>query len=236
MTRIWTEIGLGGARAAAERGDVVVLIDALRSSVTITAALAAGARKVIPLETVEEAHAYLRRRGVLVAGEQGGVAVAGLDYGNSPTQLLADTPRLRGQVLMLVTSNGTPLVRASAGASAVLAGSLPNARAVSRAALHLAQEAGRGITLLAAGGAGGPVAEDDYAVAVLAEWLRAGGQDGLYAEQASIEAQTVFATAANGQKLAALGYSADVAECARLNSLDVVGIMDGEGFVPWKTG
>jgi 2-phosphosulfolactate phosphatase len=170
--RVWTELGPPGAAAAAHRGDAVILVDALRSSVTITAALAAGARQVIPVHSVGEARARrLSGDGVLVAGEQGGIAVADFDYGNSPTQLLADRERLRGRDLLLATSNGTPLVRAASGAAALLAGSLPNASAVARAALRLATEFGCDVSLLAAGGGGEPVVEDEYAVAFLAKKL-----------------------------------------------------------------
>lgn len=44
------------------RGGVVIVIDALRASVTITAALANGAERVIPVLSVEEARAEKQRR------------------------------------------------------------------------------------------------------------------------------------------------------------------------------
>ncbi len=234
--RVQARQGPDGARRAAAVGDVVVLIDALRSSVTITAALAAGARAVIPVRTVEEARAALGRPGVLVAGERGGRKVPELDYGNSPSRIWHDAARMRDRVLMLTTSNGTPLVSlAVAGCSGLLAGSLPNADVTAAAAFRLAREAGRDITLLAAGGSAGPAAEDDYAAAWLAGRLAALGAETDVPPPCG-PAQAVFHSGENGRQLAELGYADDVDLCARLNVFDVVGVYNGEGFVPWIAG
>ena len=57
--RVWPELGASGAARGADRGDVVVIIDALRASVTIMAGLRAGAARVVPVLTIEDAELYL---------------------------------------------------------------------------------------------------------------------------------------------------------------------------------
>jgi len=128
---------------------VVVIIDALRSSVTITSALVVGAVKVIPVLTVAGARAYLGREGYLVAGERGGVQVEDFHLGNSPTELWRQAVEMRGKTLVLTTSNGTRCLEAAqeGGATAVLTGSLPNATALAQAAFDLAGGRGRDISL-----------------------------------------------------------------------------------------
>lgn len=234
--RTCVRLGTEGARDAVVRRDVVVLIDALRSSVTITAALAAGARLVIPVLTPEQAREFVGRPGVVVAGERGGRQVDGLDYGNSPSHIWRDAARLRGQVLVLATSNGTPLVSlALAGCRGLLAGALPNATRVAAAAFHLAREFACDITLLTAGSQHGAVVEDDYAAALLAGRLAALGVETDVPPPCG-EPRSVFRDSHNGRGLAALGYQDDVDLCARLDHFDVVGVYHGEGFVSWKAG
>nr|NIO67979.1 2-phosphosulfolactate phosphatase family protein [Anaerolineae bacterium] len=110
--KVFLKVGVPSAREAAARGDVVVVIDALRASVTITSALVVGAVKVIPVLTVAEARAYLDREGYLVAGERGGVQIEGFHFGNSPTELWRQAAEVRGKTLVLTTSSGTRCVEA----------------------------------------------------------------------------------------------------------------------------
>jgi phosphosulfolactate phosphohydrolase-like enzyme len=79
--QVHIELGIAGARRAVERGDLVMVVDALRASSTIVAALAGGARHVRPVATVEEC------RGGVTAGKRGGAKQAGFDLGNSPAGL-----------------------------------------------------------------------------------------------------------------------------------------------------
>lgn len=229
--RVWTELGEAGASRAAGRGDVVVLVDALRASVTITAALAVGACRVIPVLEVDQARAYLGQRGFLVAGERQAQKVPGFDLGNSPAELLRQADRLRGQTLVLTTSNGTRCVEAAReGACAVLAGSLPNAQAVTGAAYRLAAAHGRDITLLAAGQRDGPAVEDEYSAAVLAGRLTGLGAEADVSEP-TMTAEVAFCDTPHGRRLVRLGYGQDLELCRTTDLWEVVGVLQGDGFV-----
>jgi 2-phosphosulfolactate phosphatase len=233
--RVWAESGAEGAARAAGRGDVVVVVDALRASVTITAALATGARMVIPVQTVEEALAYRSLPGFLVAGERNSVPVPGFDFGNSPSELLRYAERLNGQTLVLTTSHGTRCVEsARQGACAVVVGSLPNAAAVAEAAHFLARQRGCDVSLVAAGmGHREPAKEDDYAVALLAEELASLGAE-IPLPRPCMSVEEAFRCGPHGQRLVRLGYGEDVDLCARLNIFAIVGVLKGEGFVAMR--
>ena len=233
------ELGSRGALRATHRGDVVVLIDALRASVTITSALAAGASRGIPVLTVEESVALRRQNGHLVAGERGGVKVAGFDFGNSPTELLTHRDNLDGRSLILTTSNGTRCVQVglSNGASAILVAAPPNATAAVHAAWGLAGQLNRDITLLAAGLDDAPSDEDTFTAQVLLLMLETEhGVVRMYPVDESVsqaESRAIFVNSEAGQRLSSLGYARDVEFCAQFDTLDLVPVYrDAVGFVP----
>ena len=250
--KVSLKVGVPGACEAAARGDVVVVIDALRASVTITSALILGAVKVVPVLTVAEARAYVGQEGYLVAGERGGVQIEGFHFGNSPTELWRQATEVRGKTLVLTTSSGTRCVEAARGGAqcpepcpeprrrvvegaTVLAGALPNATALAQAALDLARERGRDIALIAAGVNGQAAVEDLFAAQVIAQRLVAMGAvlaEGEWDDHAAeSEAAEVLKNSLSGQKLRGLGYGEDVAFCAQIDVFDVVPIYRDDGFV-----
>lgn len=114
--------GEGGARRAARARATVVVVDAFRASTTVAVLVSKGAR-VVPVASIEEA---LSTRADLRAGERGSAKVAGFDFGNSPTEILAaDVPQ--GSTVVLSTTNGTRIVEAAEGAAALFTGTFVNA-------------------------------------------------------------------------------------------------------------
>ena len=113
------DVLLGEAQIApADVADrVVVVIDVLRAATTVAAALDAGARAVIPFETVDEtasrAKAYARGE-VQLAGERRMVKIDGFDLGNSPAEYTAAS--VDGRTILYTTTNGTMALAATHGA------------------------------------------------------------------------------------------------------------------------
>lgn len=218
---------------------MVVVIDALRASVTITTALVVGVVQVIPVLTVAEARAYLDREGYLVAGERGGVQIEGFHFGNSPTELWRRAAGVRGKTLVLTTSSGTRCVEAArGGAVTVLAGALPNATALAQAAFALAGERGSDVSLIAAGVHDQATVEDLFAARLIAQRLAAMGAMPANGEwgghPTESEAAEVLKNSPSGQKLRGLGYGEDVAFCAQIDVFDAVPIYREGGFVTRK--
>lgn len=113
-----------------------MVVDVLRATTTMTAALAAGAEGVVPcleVETAREVAARMRAAGrpVLLGGERGGVRIEGFDLGNSPAEC---TPqRVAGRTLVFTTTNGTRALEACQAADRVLLAAFVNREAVVQA-------------------------------------------------------------------------------------------------------
>ena len=239
LVHVWPALGVSGARQGANRGDVVVIVDALRASATVVAALQVGARRVIPVLSVWEANAYLADPDYRVAGERGGARLAQFHYGNSPSEMLKHRADITGRLLVLTTSNGTRCMNAALPRAAhVLVGSVVNAAAVAGVALTLARHQGCGITLVAAGLEGQPADEDTFSTALLAGRLAVAG--GVFGEEIpqvrEADSLQVFLGAGPASRLSALGYGEDVRLCAQVDLWDAVPIYEDGGFVACSAG
>jgi 2-phosphosulfolactate phosphatase len=109
---------------------IVVIIDVLRATSTITTALYNGAKSVIPVDSVSRCIELGKQIDGITAGERDGKIAEGLQHGNSPFEY----PRefIEGKVLVLTTTNGTRLLHIALekGAKEIITGSFPNLSAV----------------------------------------------------------------------------------------------------------
>lgn len=116
---------------------VVVIIDVLRATSTITTALYNGAKAVIPVDSVTRCIELAKQIDGITAGERDGKIAEGLQYGNSPFEY----PRefIEGRTLVLTTTNGTRLLQMALDKNAqeIITGSFPNLSAVCD---HLAEK------------------------------------------------------------------------------------------------
>jgi 2-phosphosulfolactate phosphatase len=147
------DVVFGGAAFAPfdMTGRLVAVIDVLRASSTIAAALANGARAVIPLENsddvVRTAKAF-ERRDVRLAGERKMLPIPGFDLGNSPGDFTREA--VEGKTVIMSTTNGTPAIAAAQGARDVLIASYVNFTPV-LTMMRAALRGGADVTLVCAG-------------------------------------------------------------------------------------
>jgi 2-phosphosulfolactate phosphatase len=106
---------------------IVVVIDVLRATSAICTAFQYGVEKMIPVATVEEALAY-KQQGYLVGAERNAIAIEGFDFGNSPYSYMTD--KIKGQTVVITTTNGTQAIEAAKNAYAVVIGSFLNITAL----------------------------------------------------------------------------------------------------------
>ena len=108
----------------------VVIIDILRATSTIAAALYNGAKSVIPVDSVAGCIKLGKQMEVVTAGERDGKIAEGLEYGNTPLQYTADF--IKGKTLVLTTTNGTKLLHLALAANAkgIITGSFCNISSV----------------------------------------------------------------------------------------------------------
>ncbi len=217
-------------------GSGVVVTDILRATTTITAALAAGARAVIPVAGVDEARRMHAVRGGLLGGEREGVPPRGFDLGNSPAEYVPGV--VGGRTVILTTTNGTTALTGARGADWVAAGCFNNLEAVASHILH--REPDRVIIACSGTNGGRRVAPEDVLFA--SELLR------------RLEAEDVTLSLGGGaliardfgrhrgggifemlremphaRRLIGMGVGDDVKSAAQLSVVDVLGVMDADG-------
>lgn len=227
--------------AASLDGSVVIMIDALRASVTIAAALRAGARAVFPVLTVHDAlasaermrNAGVPREGIILGGERGGVLIPGFDLDNSPLAYTAE--RVRNKAVIFTTANGTSTLLHASAASLVLVGALTNVSKVCEAVagdprdVHIICSGTRGeISLddcIAAGAivqrlleSGRELGSDDSGQVCLGNWREA-ERDGI------VEAMRI---SRGGRNLGRLGFDADIEFCSRVDDVPVLPRYDAQ--------
>ncbi len=213
-----------------ETKGLVVLVDILRASSTITAALGEEALVVKPVATVEEALLY-RKRGFLVAGERGGLPPEGFDLGNSPREAY----RMARQKVVLTTTNGTKALGFVKQAGAVCAGSFLNLSAV----VHFAERFEE-VVALCAGTEGALSLEDFLFAGYLGKELPGHPSQNDAAVVARHYARGVvdlreeILEGKHAQRLRNLGLEEDVLFCAEIDRYDVLPLLTPEGFTALK--
>ncbi|MBL7762851.1 MAG: 2-phosphosulfolactate phosphatase [Chitinophagaceae bacterium] len=105
---------------------IVVIIDILRATSTITTALYNGAKSVIPVDSVSRCIELGKQIDGITAGERDGQIAEGLSYGNSPFEYPESF--IKGKTLVLTTTNGTKLLHMALekGANEIIIGAFTN--------------------------------------------------------------------------------------------------------------
>ena len=229
------------------RGCATIVIDVIRATTSIATALAAGADRVTPVPTVEEARKEAARDGeALLCGERRGLPPHGFDLGNAPGDFQCGS--VAGRALVFTTTNGTAAIEAvrAAGAGSLRLACFRNAGAVARRVAADADAAGRGVAIVCAGRQGRVSMDDAWCaghlvgrlVQTVAEAELTDGARAAQALSARLGPPTVtgLAGTAAGRALRAIGRSADLAACARLDDLEVVPVWRGGALVGSRGG
>jgi 2-phosphosulfolactate phosphatase len=106
---------------------VVVVIDVFRATSAIVTAFDNGIKEIIPVSSLEEAKEY-KEQGYYVGAERKGEIIEGFDFGNSPFSYMQE--KLRGETVVLTTTNGTKALNRAKAADRVIVGSFLNLTAV----------------------------------------------------------------------------------------------------------
>ena len=117
------------------------MIDVLRASTSIVAALDAGAKDVVPTASVEEATKLaetLGREHIVLCGERDGMKINGFDLGNSPFEFTPEA--VKGKTLVMATTNGTLMLNRVKPSSLVCVACVNNARAAAQALIAAGQD------------------------------------------------------------------------------------------------
>ena len=216
-------------------GHAAVVIDVLRATSTIIAAIENGAKSLIPVEDIETASRLvgMEERGVkLLAGEWKGQPIEGFDLFNSPPEFTGD--KVGGRTVVLSTTNGTRAITAASRARPVVICSFNNLSAVAASL-----EGERRVNILCAGNSGAVSAEDILCGGMLLSRLEqdhGAVPDGDSALLASMLAgrfdgdlHAFLQSCERGRKLVEAGYARDLAHCSRVDSSSLAPeVLDGK--------
>lgn len=165
-----------GVLPADVSGKPVLVVDILRATTTIVAALAHGARDIVPVTAADDAIRLaqnLERENVLLVGERKGERIDGFALGNSPLEMTAEA--VEGKTLVMTTTNGTPAVTTAEPGDPVIIGCATNFQAAAERARAAFDETGE-LIILCAGRERRFALEDAYAAGRFAQAVIPTGQ------------------------------------------------------------
>lgn len=222
-----------GLTLAEVQGRTVFVIDILRATTAMCAALSNGARAILPVASTEEALKLaqtLASDDVRLAGEQNCLRIEGFHLGNSPMEMTE--PAVRGRTLIVSTTNGTRALLACQGAAAVYPACAGNlSLAAERARETLEQD---GEVLVVCAGRGNAFSLDDaYTAGRLVAAVLGGSAKRRGLNDAALAGldlvrrygerwEPPLRRSRAGRELVRLGFAADVADAARLDAYPVL--------------
>lgn len=222
-------IGLGvtGALAAANRGDIIIMVDALRVTSTIVTALAHGFRSVRPVNNLNECV------GEITAGERGGYKIDQLNFDNSPLSFA--NSNFIDKELVLTSSNGIDCLYAFSvnPKSIVLIGSLLNVTNVAESALEFAKQYGTNISIVCAGRNNRITEEDLIVASEIAFTIKGSPILGDIKPISCNDFYHAFISGESGQNLCRLGKTGDVIFCATKDKYNITPIFQN-GYITKK--
>ena len=221
-----------GLSQADLHGRVVFVIDILRATTTMCAALYNGARSIIPVSSTEEGLRLAQTIGstdVLLAGERNCARIPGFHLGNSPLEMKPSV--VKGKTLILTTSNGTDALLACHSAGTVYPAAAANLSVAAELGRE-AVEANRPILIVCAGRKGAFALDDAYCAGRLAAAIAGGTKprrslnDAALASLALVrrygeEWERPLRTSRSGRELLKLGFGDDLSDAARLDAYPV---------------
>jgi 2-phosphosulfolactate phosphatase len=223
-----------GVTSQAIGGRPVVVIDVLRTTSSIVAAMANGARAVVPAATADEALRVaknLESDDVLLVGERGGHRIEGFALGNSPQEMTSEA--VENKTLVMATTNGTgTLVTADPGRPVLVAAITNFSAVIERAQAEFSTT--KELTVLCAGRERMFALEDAYVAGrVVQALLPDGKRKNVDLNDAAIVAlelvrrygdrwRRAIAASAAARELKQLGYKTDVEAVTELDAFDIV--------------
>jgi 2-phosphosulfolactate phosphatase len=215
------------------QGRSVFVIDILRATTSMCAALSHGAKAIIPVASTEEALRLAQTIGsadVILAGEQNCVRIPGFQLGNSPLEMRE--PVVRGKTIIVTTSNGTKALLACQGAHSVYPSAAVNLSAAAEKAREVLST-DKQLIVVCAGREGAFALDDAYCAGrLIAEILgdrkpRRGLNDAAIACLDLVRRYGTYwarplAYSRAGRELIKLGFGDDLREAARLDAYPVL--------------
>ena len=215
---------------------IVVVIDILRATSSITYGIENGAEAIIPVANVEDCLTFADK-GYLLAAERNGEVVTGYDFGNSPFSYTKE--KIESKTIVLTTTNGTKALHlANKRAYQVVIGSFLNLDSLCE---YLASQ-DKNVLLLCAGWKDQFNLEDTLFAGAVVNKLRKNFE---HFDDSSVAAEDLYLLAkddlrkylhksSHSHRLAQLNIEEDVVFCLQLNVCTAIPVLEGERLVKLK--
>ncbi|MFI5263451.1 MAG: 2-phosphosulfolactate phosphatase [Candidatus Kapaibacterium sp.] len=219
------------------RDKTIVVIDVLRASTTITYAMNAGAREVIPVSSVDQAMKIvgnLFSTSTILCGERGGKRIEGFKLGNSPAEYTKEA--VEGKALILTTTNGAVALTKAKYARHCFVGSFVNLSAVVRTLIELPDLEETGLVIICSG------REDDFSLedAVCAGMILTKLSEKIPGIELTDSARTVLSDyqsygddiyhtlsiSDHGKYLSTIGFADDIVTASKIDSVPIVPVLE----------
>lgn len=213
---------------------IVVVIDVLRATSSITYGIDNGAEAIIPVAQVEDCLNFADS-GYLLAAERNGEVVEGYDFGNSPFSYTKE--KVNGKTIVLTTTNGTKALHmARENAYQVVIGSFLNLTALS----NWLKSQDKNVLLLCAGWKDKFNLEDTLFAGAVVSLLR---KDFIHFDDSSVAAEDMYLLAksdlrtylhksSHSHRLEQLNIEQDVQFCLKTDICEAIPVLEGERLVP----
>lgn len=220
------------------RDCLIVVIDVLRASSTITTALAQGARKIIPVYLPDEAKKVAEKYcsdNVLLCGERDGKRISGFDLGNSPREY--NREEIRNKIILLSTTNGIRTIELVKRSKEIIIGCFLNVKAVVEYCQSYSEK-----VLLVCSGDRGAVSLEDTVCAGMIKWLcEKDLKSGKHQHDDSLIACSMYRKYKKdllhmmqisiwGKHLMQMGLKQDLIDCSQVNMYHHIPIIKGHSI------
>ncbi|XRO76917.1 2-phosphosulfolactate phosphatase [Methanocaldococcus sp. 10A] len=202
--------------------DVAIVVDVLRASTTITTLLSFIDEVYITTSTCREENA-------IYIGERKGKKIENFDFGNSPTEILANKDIIKeryetGEKVILTTTNGTRVLK-NLDAEHIFIGAIVNAKYVAEAAKEF-----ENISLVPCHRENNFAIDDFIGCGIIAKYLNREFDEFIKAavELTKHDWMSLILNSSSAENLKNLGYERDVMFALLENSIDAVGIYNKE--------
>ena len=208
----------------------VVVIDVLRASTTIAAALRYGAKEIIPVNTIDSVikiSGNLFGDVTLRAGERNGRMIEGFNLGNSPLEYKEEV--VKGKSIIFLTTNGSPAIVKGKHAKNLVVASYVNLSAV----IGFLQKLHEDFVIICAGKESSFCIEDAVCAGRIINELNDRIDDEMTSDDAAAAASMldrsvgrsilkVLRSSDHGRYLTEIGFAEDIKFCAAIDSVPIL--------------
>jgi 2-phosphosulfolactate phosphatase len=220
-------------------GRLAVVVDVLRASTSICYALNNGAKEIFPVGSVDEALTAYRHyppNSAMLCGEREGKIIAGFNLGNSPLEY--QEALVKDKTLIFCSTNGSQALIKSAKAKKLIICGFVN---LSKCSGFISQT-DEDLMIICSGTNKQFSLDDAVCAGMLIDSLKLnrmklsdGAQAGLILyQQYKNSIYDLVKNCAHGKYLASLGFMADLAICAEVDSLKILPLWDGGRIVKYQ--